>query len=55
MIIHSITTMDSLGLPVIRAKWFGNMIITTSSKVEGVQGRLAELEKVDYWLSRGCS
>lgn len=28
-----------------------NVVITTKPKVEGVQGRLAALEKVYYWLS----
>ena len=36
-----------------RATLFGNVIITTKPKVGGVQGRLAELEKVYYWLFGG--
>lgn len=55
MITHLITTLDISGLSIIRTKLFHNMIITVSSKVGGTLGRLAELEKVYYWLSRGCS
>lgn len=53
--MHSVTTASSSGLLSFRATLSVNVIITTKPKVGGVQGWLAELEKVHYWLFGGCS